>query len=392
MKKEIIIYTLTLLCNIGLYSQNSDEKWFRNYFKDNLEKLDPIEGIYSVESIGYITYNGRTVEIKNSDEKIAIIKKEDSFMECMIQNDANIEGGDVQYKKFDRIGETTVYVCTWKWIDHSETANSRVYMDSLLGFKYTITVPTCVTKKIKKNCTVRTSFSYIKDYPTRSMYNASNTEKEVQPSSWSGSGWALGDGYVVTNNHVVEGASIIIVKGVGGDNNTGFTAEVVITDRINDIAILKIKDSQFKEYGNIPYCVSSRIADVGEDVFVLGWPLGQLLGEEIKLTTGSINSRTGFGDFQNCYQIQAPITNGNSGGPVFDSKGNIIGIVVGGLNKELNLAENVGYAIKTSYLKILIESAELNIPFPGNNTISTLSRPEKVKRVKNFVYYIECSK
>ena len=112
----------------------------------------------------------------------------------------------------------------------------------------------------------------------------------------------------------------------------------------------------------------------------------------MKLTTGSINSRTGFGDFQNCYQIQAPITNGNSGGPLFDSKGNIIGIVVGGLNKELNLAENVGYAIKTSYLKILIESAELNIPFPGNNTISTLSRPEKVKRVKNFVYYIECSK
>ena len=124
---------------------------------------------------------------------------------------------------------------------------------------------------------------------------------------------------------------------------------------------------------------------------MLGWPLGQELGEEIKLTTGSINSRTGFGEYQNCYQIQAPITNGNSGGPVFDSKGNIIGIVVGGLNKELNLAENVGYAIKTLYLKALIENADLNIPFPNKNSISILSRPEKVKRVKKFVFLIECT-
>lgn len=77
---------------------------------------------------------------------------------------------------------------------------------------------------------------------------------------------------------------------------------------------------------------------------------------------------------------------------MFDSKGNVIGIVVGGLNKELDLAENVGYAIKTSYLKILIENVGLNISFTCSNTIANLSRPEKVKQVKNFVYYIECSR
>ena len=77
---------------------------------------------------------------------------------------------------------------------------------------------------------------------------------------------------------------------------------------------------------------------------------------------------------------------------MFDSKGNVIGIVVGGLKKELNWAENVGYAIKTSYLKIMIESASLPISFSDKNSISNLSLPEKVKRVKNFVFYIECSK
>jgi len=214
----------------------------------------------------------------------------------------------------------------------------------------------------------------------------------VSETMWSGSGFALYDGYVITNHHVIENARTITIKGVKGDFNRAYSAQVITVDKINDIAILKIKDDNFKGFGVIPYGITSRIADVGEDVFVLGWPLGHLLGEEIKMTTGSINSRTGFGDFQNCYQIQAPITGGNSGGPVFDSKGNVIGIVVGGLNKELNMAENVGYAIKTSYLKILIENAGLNISFPNNNRMASLSRPEKIKRVKNFVYYIECSK
>ena len=73
---------------------------------------------------------------------------------------------------------------------------------------------------------------------------------------------------------------------------------------------------------------------------------------------------------------------------MFDSKGNVIGIVVSGVPG----AENVGYAIKTSYLKTLIESAGLNVGLPTNNTVSSLSLAEKVKRVKNFVLYIECSK
>ena len=73
---------------------------------------------------------------------------------------------------------------------------------------------------------------------------------------------------------------------------------------------------------------------------------------------------------------------------MFDRYGNIIGIVVAGVPG----AENVGYAIKTSYLKLLIESVGLNVEFPINNTISTLSLAEKVKRVKDFVLYIECGK
>lgn len=207
-------------------------------------------------------------------------------------------------------------------------------------------------------------------------------------SIWTGTGYAIGDGYIVTNNHVAGEAKNISIKGVRGDINTSFTAEVVATDKVNDLAIIRINDPNFKGFGTIPYAIQQQMADVGDEVFVLGYPLTQALGNEIKLTNGIISSRTGYQGNISTYQMSAPVQPGNSGGPMFDNKGNVIGIVVAGVPG----AENVGYAIKTSYLKILIESAGLNIQFPTNNTISTLSLAEKVKRVKNFVFYIECSK
>ena len=228
--------------------------------------------------------------------------------------------------------------------------------------------------------------SYFQMYPT--AQSSTSVSENSTIASWTGTGFAIGNGYIVTNNHVVSEAQSISIKGVKGDMNTGYTAEVVATDNINDIAILRITDSQFAGFGTIPYAVQQRMADVGEDVFVLGYPLTQALGNEIKLTNGIISSRTGYQGNISTYQMSAPVQPGNSGGPMFDNKGNIIGIVVAGVPG----AENVGYAIKTSYLNILIESAGLNIKLPSNNTISTLSLAEKVKRVKNFVFYIECSK
>ena len=228
---------------------------------------------------------------------------------------------------------------------------------------------------------------FIKMYPSQGSSSSAITNAE----KWSGSGWALGSGYMVTNHHVIDGARTISVKGIGGDLNTSYSAAVVATDKTNDIAVLKIKDSRFKGFGTIPYAVSSRIADKGEEIFVLGYPMTQVLGNEIKYTAGEINSRTGFQGDVVTYQISAPVTHGNSGGPMFDSKGNVIGIVNSGITDK-EIAENVGYVIKISYLKILIESTGVNITLPSNNTISTLSKQEKIKRVEKFVYYIECSK
>ncbi len=207
--------------------------------------------------------------------------------------------------------------------------------------------------------------------------------KALEPEKWSGTGFALNKGYIVTNYHVVEDAKSIVVKGVKGNFTNAFNAEVVATDKYNDLALLKIKDNRFTGFGTIPYKVKTTTSEVGEDVFVLGYPLTGTMGDEIKLTTGVISSKTGFQGDISLYQISAPVQPGNSGGPLFDGKGNLIGIV----NSKHTGAENAVYAVKTSYLKTLVESVSSSSVIPANSTISGQPLTGKVKAVKNFVFF-----
>lgn len=230
---------------------------------------------------------------------------------------------------------------------------------------------------------------YLKMYPT-SLANSSpssNSRPSSSTEEWSGTGFALNNGYIATNYHVVDNAKSIKVQGIRGNFNIKYNATVVATDKFNDLAIVKINDSRFNGFGTIPYRVKTSTSEVGEDVFVLGYPLTTTMGDEIKLTTGVISSKTGFQGDVALYQISAPIQPGNSGGPLFDGKGNLIGIV----NAKHMEAENVGYAIKTSYLNNLVEIASSTSLLPSNNSISGMSLSNKVKSLKNFVFMITCS-
>ena len=204
---------------------------------------------------------------------------------------------------------------------------------------------------------------------------------------WTGTGFALNSGYVVTNHHVVDGANTLLVSMVRNDVRKSYVAEVVATDAINDVAVIKITDKNFKGFGAIPYRVRTSLAEVGEDCFVLGYPMVQHMGTEVKLTNGIVSSRSGYQGDKSTYQITAPIQHGNSGGPLFDAQGNVIGITSSGITE----AQNVGYAIKTSFLRNLIES-ELSVnPMPSNNTVANLNLAGKVKILKNFVFIILAS-
>ena len=217
---------------------------------------------------------------------------------------------------------------------------------------------------------------FIKMYP---IY-----DNEFQNSKWTGTGFAIHDKYIVTNHHVANGAKTIEVFGVNGDFKTSCTAKVIAFDKTNDLAILEVNTCNL---GKIPYNVKTDILDVGENIFVLGYPETTLMGEELKVTTGIISAKTGFNGDVSSYYISAPTYQGNSGSPLFDDNGNVIGIIKSGIRDK----ENVNYAVKALYLKNLIESSDIKIPLQVDNTIANLPLSEKVKKVRNYVYLIKCS-
>ncbi len=360
------------------YSKNADDHC--GYFKDNISLLDPIEGIWSVEAVkqGWNNYIKYTDETQNYH--LTIVKSGDEYKNLV----PNGSQPDIILR---RIGETNVYNCKFRqgtpqgftWV------SQRVVLENGVLFSITYNMP--ILNAVGE--TGRITYTYIKEYPTASMYAEAATEKrqEEKVGDWGGTGFALNNGYVATNYHVVEGAASIKISGVQGNFSTSYSANVVASDKFNDLAILKINDPAFKGFGTIPYKVKTTLDEVGEDIFVLGYPLTATMGEEIKLTTGIISARTGFQGDVSLYQISAPVQPGNSGGPLFDSKGDLIGIV----NAKHTEAENVGYAIKTSYLQNLMATSLSSNILPTSNTISALSLSEKVKRLKNFTFMITCS-
>jgi len=223
----------------------------------------------------------------------------------------------------------------------------------------------------------------IRLYPKTTEGNQTFNDDELPKGT--GTGFAISsNGYIVTNHHVIENAKTIDVKGINGNFNRKYSADIIVNDERNDLAIIKINDPSFSSLGQMPYSFRNNIADVGENVFVLGYPMTTTMGEEIKLTNGIISSKTGYQGDISTYQISAPIQPGNSGGPLFDKTGNIIGVV----NAKHTKAENAGYAIKTNYLKNLIDLLPSPVILSGN-LLSGKSLSEQVKIASNYVYLIE---
>jgi len=131
--------------------------------------------------------------------------------------------------------------------------------------------------------------------------------------------------------------------------------------------------------------IANQTIDVGSSVFALGYPLRSTMGDEIKLTDGIISAKSGYKGDITAYQISVPVQPGNSGGPLFDENGDIVGIV----NAKNLLAENASYAVKISYLKNLLESLSLSQNLATTNTLSSMSLKDKVKILRNFTYIIE---
>lgn len=216
--------------------------------------------------------------------------------------------------------------------------------------------------------------------------------KQTSGDSWtaSGSGFFLSeDGYVATNHHVIKGAKVIEVSIVRNGAWEHHPAKVVLSDEQNDLSILKIDDANFKKLPPIPYNFTTRIQDTGSEVFTLGYPIAEIMGDEVKFTDGKISSKSGIHGDATVYQISVPIQPGNSGGPLFDTKGNLVGITSSCLNRDYFKSENVNYAIKSSYLKALVDALPQTIHLQDKADIADYPLTEKIKKFQSYMTYIK---
>lgn len=215
------------------------------------------------------------------------------------------------------------------------------------------------------------------------------SELTTSSNGWTGNGSGFfidSSGVIATNYHVIKDAKQIEVCFLTKGVKKTYKANIVSSDKANDLAIIKIDDNEFKHFKKIPYTLKSRVSEVGSSVFALGYPMAlNLMGEEVKFTDGKISSRSGFQGEVNSYQISVPVQPGNSGGPLFDMQGNIVGII----NSKLATGDNVSYAIKSAYLNTLAESLPCKLSLKREKVLASKSLVEKIKEVSDYVVLIK---
>ena len=191
------------------------------------------------------------------------------------------------------------------------------------------------------------------------------------------------NGYAVTNFHVVNGADSIYLQNRQGQS---FKASVIHTDPKNDLAILHISDSSFISSSKIPYTFGQQDSDLGEKIYTIGYPRDEAVYGE-----GYLSSATGYSGDTSAYQISVPVNPGNSGGPLLDQHGQIIGIISG---KQKGI-DGAAFAIKT---KALLESIEHisadsldseKIVLNKKNSLARLPRTQQIKKIQDFIYMVK---
>ena len=194
----------------------------------------------------------------------------------------------------------------------------------------------------------------------------------------SGSGFFVSNnGEIITNHHVIDQCKTVKVNFKG----SAVEAKTLAIDKVNDIAILKANIKPDKVYS-----VSNEDVSLLEDVIVAGYPLGKKVSSAIKTHKGVVTSLAGAGDNYSNFQTDATINQGNSGGPIMNQKGNVVGVAVANYGKKSGV-ESFNFGIKSSTLRAFANSNNVRFSTPNNKVLDNV---ELGKLITEATVFLEC--
>lgn len=229
-----------------------------------------------------------------------------------------------------------------------------------------------------------TELKYSQEAIIEGITGATNKRiKSYAPANIEGTGFALNNkGYFITSYHMVKNADSVFVTNSLLDRAS---AKLVASEPSLDIAIYKIDNIDAIKNIAFPFSFKDNCSEIGDQIFTLGYPRRDAVYGE-----GALSSMTGFNNDTTMYQISIPVNPGNSGGPLMDEQGNIIGVIRG----KQSSAEGTGFAIKSNFIKQTIEKLE-NETLKKELSLSTkksslrgLKRSEQIKKIEPFIFNV----
>ena len=216
-----------------------------------------------------------------------------------------------------------------------------------------------------------------KQEPKKEKPKISPDDNKIVAAS-SGTGFYVSNtGHIISNHHVVEGCNTVKLTFKGKE----VIADVLAVDKMNDLAILKADITPLKVYS-----VANEDASLLEDIIIAGYPLGKKVSAAIKTSKGSITALAGYGDNYSEFQTDAALNQGNSGGPIMNQKGNVVGVAVANYGKQAGV-ESFNFGIKSSTLKTFANANGLKFLPPNNRE---LSNKDLGQLITEATIYLEC--